>query len=71
MDTTTTEGKSNGFIIAPNTWGHKMTKLRNKFSQLNGDDLHYEEGKEGELIGRLQAKLNKSEVEVQQLINAL
>ena len=59
------------FKIAPNMWGHKMIKLRNKFSQLNDTDLYFEYGKEKEMIGRLQAKLGKSEAEVQMLINAL
>ena len=59
------------FKIAPNTWGDKKTKLKNKFTQLNDADLHFDEGKESELTGRLQTKLNKSEVEVQELITAL
>jgi hypothetical protein len=59
------------FTIAPNMWGHKMIKLKNKFGQLNDMDLHFEYGKEKEMLGRLQAKLGLSEAEVQQLINAL
>lgn len=59
------------FKIAPNMWGHIMIKLKNKFSQLNDADLHFEYGKEKEMTGRLQAKLGKSAAEIQQLINAL
>jgi uncharacterized protein YjbJ (UPF0337 family) len=59
------------FKIAINTWGDKKTKLKNTFSQLSDTDLHFAEGKESELTARLQTKLNKSEADVQKLINAL
>jgi uncharacterized protein YjbJ (UPF0337 family) len=59
------------FTIAAGTWGDKKTKLKNKFSQLTDEDLTFAEGKEGELISRLQTKLNKSEAEVQKLITEL
>lgn len=59
------------FKIAPNSWGDKKTKLKNKYVQLNDADLHFDEGQESELTGRLQTKLNKSEAEVQKLINEL
>lgn len=59
------------FKIAPNTWGHKKIKLKNKFGQLNDDDLFFEYGKEKELTDRLRAKLGKSEAEIHLLINAL
>jgi hypothetical protein len=59
------------FKIAANTWGDKKTKLKNKFNQLNDADLQFEDGKEGELMARLAAKLNKSEADVQKLITEL
>lgn len=59
------------FKITTNTWGDKKTKLKNKFSQLNDTDLHFDEGKEGELTARLKSKLNKSEAEVQKLISEI
>jgi hypothetical protein len=71
MDTVKTSTATIPFTIAKNTWGDKKTKLKNKFSNLNDTDLHFEDGKESELTARLQTKLNKSEVEVQELINAL
>ncbi len=67
----TAEVPTTEFKIAPNSWGDKKTKLKNKFIQLNDADLHYDEGKESELTARLQAKLNKSEAEVQKLITEL
>ena len=62
---------STEFKIAPNSWGDKKTKLKNTYVQLNDADLHFDEGKESELTGRLQTKLNKTEAEVQKLISEL
>ena len=71
MDTVKTDNPTTTFKITANTWGDKKTKLKNKFTQLNDADLHYEEGKENELTARLRTKLNKSEADVQQLITEL
>ena len=71
MDTVNMDMPLPEFKIAPNSWGDKKFKLRNKFGHLNDDDLHFEEGKEQEMTGRLQAKLGKTEAEVHKLINAL
>lgn len=71
METVKTENPTTTFMIAPNSWGDKKIKLKNKFAQLNDADLHYEEGKENELTARLQTKLNKSEADVQKLITEL
>ena len=59
------------FIIPPNLWGHKKIKLKNMFSKLTEDDLHYVVGQEDQLLGRLCARLHKSEAEMQQLITGL
>ena len=71
METVKMDGPLPEFKIAPNTWGHKKFKLKNRFGQLNDIDLFFEYGKEKEMTDRLQAKLGKSEAEVQLLINAL
>lgn len=71
MEIAKTDNPTNTFKIAPNTWGDKKIKLKNKFSQLNDDDLQFEEGKEGELSARLQTRLNKSAADVQKLITEL
>ncbi len=39
-------------------------KLKQKYSELTDDDLAYTEGKEDELLGRLQKKLGKSKDEL-------
>jgi hypothetical protein len=70
METVKTDNPT-AFKIAPNTWGDKKIKLKNKYIQLNDADLHFDAGKENELTSRLQTKLNKSEAEVQKLIAEL
>lgn len=71
MDTATTDATASPFKINVHTWGHKKFKLKNKFHQLNDADLHFAEGQEGELVARLQARLGKSEAELQKLITEL
>ena len=45
-------------------------KLKQKYAQLTDDDLKYAEGKEDELVGRLQKKLGKSAEEVLQMLES-
>jgi uncharacterized protein YjbJ (UPF0337 family) len=71
MDTVKKPEQAGTFKIAPNTWGAVKTKLKNKFTQLTDADLAFQEGKEKELSSRLQARLNKSEAEVNKLITTL
>jgi hypothetical protein len=59
------------FAIPPNLWGHKKTKLKNMFSKLTEDDLQYVVGEEQQLLGRLCARLHKSDEEMQELITRL
>jgi len=46
-------------------------KLKQQYGELSDDDLVYVEGKEDELIGRLQTKLGKSKEEVKKIIDDL
>jgi uncharacterized protein YjbJ (UPF0337 family) len=50
------------------SWNEVKGKLKQKYAQLTDDDLTYAEGKDEELIGRLQKKLGKSSEEVRQMI---
>jgi uncharacterized protein YjbJ (UPF0337 family) len=52
-------------------WNEMKGKLKQKYANLTDDDLMYEEGKEDELLGRLQKKLGKSKDEVNRLISDL
>ena len=49
-------------------WNEVKGKLKQKFGQLSDDDLTYSEGRDDELIGRLQKKLGKTESEIRKLI---
>lgn len=52
-------------------WNEVKGKLKQTYSQLTEDDLRYEEGKEEELLGRLQQKLGKSRDEVIKYLRSL
>lgn len=45
-------------------WNQIKGKLKQKYAQLKDDDLVYIEGREEELIGKLQVKLDKTKREV-------
>lgn len=45
-------------------WNEMKGKLKQKYSNLTDDDLTYEEGKEDELLGKLQKKTGKTREEV-------
>lgn len=45
-------------------WNELKGKLKQKYGELSEDDLVYIEGKEDELLGRLQKKLNKTREEI-------
>ena len=46
------------------SWNELKGKLKQKYCQLTDDDLAFAEGKEDELLGRLQKKLGKSKEEL-------
>ncbi|WP_341842241.1 CsbD family protein [Chitinophaga caseinilytica] len=52
-------------------WNEIKGKLKQKYADLTDDDLTYAEGKEDELLGKLQQKLGKSKEEVKKLIDEL
>lgn len=52
-------------------WNELKGQLKQRFSNLTDDDLMYEEGREDELIGRIQRKTGKSQDEVINFINSL
>jgi uncharacterized protein YjbJ (UPF0337 family) len=49
-------------------WNEVKGKLKQKYADLTDDDLLYVEGKEDELLGRLQKKLGKTDREIQQIL---
>lgn len=52
-------------------WNELKGKLKQKYGNLTDDDLFYAEGKEDELLGKLQKKVGKSRQEVIKEINSL
>jgi uncharacterized protein YjbJ (UPF0337 family) len=50
-------------------WNIAKGKLKQKFAHLTDDDLQYIEGKEEELIGRIQKVTGKSRDEIQTAVN--
>lgn len=53
------------------SWNEVKGKLKQKYADLTDDDLLFEEGKEDELLGRLQKKLGGSIDTVKDEINRL
>ena len=49
-------------------WKEKKGKLKQKYAELTDDDLKYAEGKEEELIGRIQQRLGTSKEEARNII---
>jgi len=52
-------------------WEEKKEHLKKAFPQLTQADLVYELGKEGELLRRLQEKLNKNEHEIRKWLSLM
>lgn len=52
-------------------WNETKGKLKQQFAKLTDDDLLLAEGKEEELLGRLQAKLGKTKEEIHDLVSKL
>ena len=50
-------------------WNQIKGKLKQQYADLTDDDLTYAEGKEDELLGRLQEKTGKSKDELRKQIN--
>ena len=52
-------------------WNEIKGKLKQKYGQLTDQDLTFAEGKEDELLGRLQKKLGKTKDELRAEIEAM
>jgi uncharacterized protein YjbJ (UPF0337 family) len=52
-------------------WNETKGKLKQKFAILTDNDLLLEDGKEDEMMGKLQQKLGKSKEALQDLISSL
>ncbi len=52
-------------------WNELKGKLKQQYAQLTDDDLLYTEGKQDEMIGRLQIRLGKSREEIDKMISSI
>jgi uncharacterized protein YjbJ (UPF0337 family) len=53
------------------TWNEAKGKLKQKYSELTDDDLAFTEGKEDELLGRIQNKIGKTKDQIKEEIAKL
>jgi len=52
-------------------WNEVKGKLKQKYGQLTDDDLTFAQGKDDELLGRLQKRLGQSKEDLRKTIEAL
>ena len=52
-------------------WNQIKGKVKQEYGDMTDDDLKYEEGKDDELLGRLQTKTGKARDEVVNWLNSL
>ena len=57
-------------LIVKGSWNELKGKLKQAYGNLTDDDLKYEEGKEDELLGRLQKKTGKTKDDLKKWFNS-
>lgn len=55
-------------LVLKGNWNEQKGKLKKLFSTLTDNDLMFEEGKEDEMLGKLQIKLGKTKEELEDII---
>jgi len=55
-------------LVFKGNWDEVKGKLKQKYAQLTDQDLLFAEGKEDELLGRLEKKLGKKKDDIRSLI---
>ncbi len=58
-------------LLIKGNWNELKGKLKQKYANLSDDDLAYVEGKEDELLGRLQKITGKTKEELIKEVNKL
>jgi len=53
------------------SWNEVKGKLKQKYADLTDDDLTFTEGKDDELLGRLQQKLGRTKDQIRDEISSL
>ncbi|MCW3464009.1 CsbD family protein [Chitinophaga nivalis] len=66
------ENQNNSFSLKlKGNWNELKGKIKQKYADLTDDDLLYEEGKEDELLGRIQKKTGQAKEDVKSWIDKL
>jgi uncharacterized protein YjbJ (UPF0337 family) len=55
-------------LVFKGNWNEVKGKLKQKYAQLTDQDLLFAEGKDDELLGRLEKKLGKKKDDIRRLI---
>lgn len=58
-------------LVIKGNWNELKGKLKQKYAELSNDDLIYTEGKENELLGRIQKVTGKTKEELLNEINKI
>ncbi len=53
------------------SWNEIKGKLKQKYAQLTDDDLLFSEGKDDELLGRLQSRLGETKEQIRDAISKM
>ena len=56
-------------LTAKGNWNIAKGKLKQKFAQLTDDDLQYIEGKQDELIGRIQKRTGQARERIEHAVD--
>jgi uncharacterized protein YjbJ (UPF0337 family) len=62
---------SSGMLKIKGNWNEMKGKIKQKYANLTDEDLLYQEGKEDELLGRLQKKTGKTKEELKTWIDSM
>jgi hypothetical protein len=60
--------RPSGIFKITGDWGVQSKRLKEKYPELTDSDLHFEEGKESELVFRISKKLRKKREAIVNLI---
>lgn len=71
MNTMQTSSNSSASLKAKGNWNEIKGKIKQQYASLTDDDLTYEEGKEDEMLGRIQKKTGHSKEEIKKWIDKL
>jgi uncharacterized protein YjbJ (UPF0337 family) len=59
------------WLTIKGNWNETSGKLKQQFANLTDDDLLLKDGKEKELVGKLQTKLGKTKKQLREIISKL